>query len=139
MTDYLKTIAVTVEESERGLFHWLLIESIDDPTGFTVLFGSAEVFGTWEDALDGGVATLKSLVADRTIGPRLGPTAFLPWANRDVALPSQATISSWVFAAHRLVPVIRHGHHSTSGVPGRLVAMNLPRTPRSLNPGESPS
>jgi hypothetical protein len=70
MTDYLRTIAVTVEESECGLYHWLLIESIDDPTGFTVLFGSAEVFGTWEDALDGGVSTLKSLVADRTIGPR---------------------------------------------------------------------
>ncbi|CAN7623960.1 hypothetical protein LJR084_004836 [Variovorax sp. LjRoot84] len=71
MTDHLRTIAVTVEESERGVFHWLLIESIDDPTGFTVLFGSAEIFGSWEDALDGGVATLKSLVADRTIGPRL--------------------------------------------------------------------
>jgi hypothetical protein len=71
MTDSLKTIAVTVEESARGLFHWLLIESIDDPTGFTVLFGSADVFGTCEDALDGGVSTLTSLVADRTIGPRL--------------------------------------------------------------------
>ena len=71
MTDHLRTIAVTVEESEQGVFHWLLIESIDDPTGFTVLFGSAEVFGSWDDALDGGVATLKSLVADRTIGPRL--------------------------------------------------------------------
>lgn len=71
MTNHLRTIAVTVEESEHGRFHWLLIESIDDPTGFTVLFGSAEVFGSWEDALNGGVATLKSLVADRTIGPRL--------------------------------------------------------------------
>lgn len=71
MTDHLRTIAVTVEESEPGVFHWVLIESIDDPTGFTVLFGSAEVFGNWEDALDGGVTTLKSLVADRTIGPRL--------------------------------------------------------------------
>ena len=50
MTDRLRTIAVTVEESERGVFHWVLIESIDDPTGFTVLFGSAEVFGNWEDA-----------------------------------------------------------------------------------------
>ena len=36
-----------------------------------MLFGSAEVFGSWEDSLDGGVATLKSLVANRTIGPRL--------------------------------------------------------------------
>lgn len=71
MTDHLRTIAVTVEESEQGRFHWLVIESIDDPTGFTVLFGSAEVFGSWEDALDGGVSTLKCLVADRTIGPRL--------------------------------------------------------------------
>ncbi|MGJ3701194.1 hypothetical protein [Variovorax sp. AFSI2.2] len=71
MIDHLRTIAVTVEESECGVFHWLIIESIDDPTGFAVLFGSAGVFDSWEDALDGGVATLKSLVADRTIGPRL--------------------------------------------------------------------
>ena len=40
MTDHLRTIVVSVEESEHGRLHWLLIESIDDPTGFTVLLAA---------------------------------------------------------------------------------------------------
>jgi hypothetical protein len=71
MSNHLRTIAVTVEESDPGVFHWVLMESIDDPAFFVELCGSLEGFERWGEALDAGVATLKCLAGDRAIGPRL--------------------------------------------------------------------
>jgi hypothetical protein len=82
MTDRLRTIAVTVEESGPGTYHWVLIERIDDPTCFVELFGSLDIFDEWDEALDAGVAALKSLTLDPAIGPRLEDEAGDPIGRR---------------------------------------------------------
>ncbi|MGJ7582648.1 hypothetical protein ACSFA3_20940 [Variovorax sp. RHLX14] len=70
MTDYLRTISVSVDETDPGSFFWVLMESTEDATIFDDLASAKVPEPTWEAALDAGVAALKALAKDRTIGPR---------------------------------------------------------------------
>lgn len=70
MTDYLRTISVSVDETDPGTFFWVLMESLEDATIFSDLASAETPEVSWEAALDAGVAALKALAPDRTIGPR---------------------------------------------------------------------
>ena len=70
MTDYLRTISVSVDETDPGSFFWVLMESTEDATIFSDLASAEAPETTWEAALDAGVAALKALAPDRAIGPR---------------------------------------------------------------------
>lgn len=70
MTNYLRTISVSVDETDPGSFFWVLMESTEDSTIFSDLASSETPEATWEAALDAGVTALKVLAPDRAIGPR---------------------------------------------------------------------
>ena len=70
MTDYLRTISVSVDEADPGSFFWVLMESTEDATIFSDLASAEAPEATWEAALDAGVVALKALTPDRMTGPR---------------------------------------------------------------------
>lgn len=70
MTDYLRTISVSVDETDPSTFFWVLMESTEDATIFSDLASAEGPEDTWEAALDAGVAALKALAPDLKSGPR---------------------------------------------------------------------
>ena len=71
MINHLRTIGLTVNESDPGVFFWVLMESTEDATVYAELVASFVSFSTYAQALDAGVAALKSFITDLAIGPRL--------------------------------------------------------------------
>lgn len=94
MTDYLRSIALSVDEPDPGVYHWVLMESTEDAAIFGPLSASEESFSTWSDALHAGVAALELLAQDEKMGPRaeLNGRA-IPMANCGFsALPDEGAI-----------------------------------------------
>lgn len=70
MTDHLRNIALSVDEPDPGVFHWVLMESTEDATVFGELDASEESFPSYQLALRAGVAALERLTQDLQTGPR---------------------------------------------------------------------
>lgn len=70
MTDHLRNIALTVDEPDQGVFHWVLIESTEDASVYGELAASEESFPSYDRALQAGVEALKKYSADLQQGPR---------------------------------------------------------------------
>jgi hypothetical protein len=70
MTDHLRSIAVKVDEPEPGAFHWVLVESTQDPALFNEVAVSPEPYDNWLLALVGGVEALQRMAKDSSRGPR---------------------------------------------------------------------
>lgn len=70
MTDHLRNIAVTVDEPDPGVFHWVLIESTEDATVYGELQASEESYDSFAVALHAGVTALERLAEDLKAGPR---------------------------------------------------------------------
>lgn len=70
MTDHLRRLTVYVEEAERGVFHWVLIESPEDPSAWVERSYSVSGEQTWFDAWSAGAAALMRHVQDPRHGPR---------------------------------------------------------------------
>jgi len=71
MTDHLRNIAVTVDEPDPGVFHWVLIESTEDASIYNELEASEGSYDSWTHALRQGVERLMALAAATPMqGPR---------------------------------------------------------------------
>lgn len=79
MTDRLRSIAVTVDEPDPGVFHWVLMESTDEAAVFQELEASEGSFDSWTHALRQGTERLMALAKSSPVkGPRAG-------VERDIA------------------------------------------------------
>jgi hypothetical protein len=70
MTDHLRRIALTVEEPGPGRFHWVLLESLEDASGWNELAASSRAYPEWIDAINFGNNALMAMARDRRVGPR---------------------------------------------------------------------
>lgn len=70
MTTYLRKISITVDEPEPGRFHWVLLESKEDPTVWAAVAASEEPYPSWSDAFDAGCVAIYKLAPDERVGPR---------------------------------------------------------------------
>lgn len=71
MTDHLRSIAVTVDEPDPGVFHWVLIESTEDASVYQELEASEGSYDSWTHALRQGTERLMALAKDSPMkGPR---------------------------------------------------------------------
>lgn len=67
MPTRLRSISLTIEEPEPGLFEWILNEGGSASVG---LDASVDDYGSWHEALDAGIAALRALADDAACGPR---------------------------------------------------------------------
>ncbi|PNG49202.1 MULTISPECIES: hypothetical protein [unclassified Variovorax] len=72
MTDHLRSIAVTVDEPDPGVFHWVLIESTEDASVYQELEASEGSYDSWTHALRQGTERLMALAKE---SPMAGPRA----------------------------------------------------------------
>jgi hypothetical protein len=70
MASHLLSIALTVEQHDKGDFYWVILESFDDSMEFEPLMEAGKGFQTYIDALQAGYVALKGLSDDLKIGPR---------------------------------------------------------------------
>ena len=71
MTDHLRSIAVTVDEPDPGVFHWVLIESTEDASVYLELEASEGSYDSWTHALPQGTERLLALGRNSPVkGPR---------------------------------------------------------------------
>ena len=71
MTNHLRSIAVTVDEPDPGVFHWVLIESTEDASVYQELEASEGSYDSWTHALRQGTERLMALAkASPVAGPR---------------------------------------------------------------------
>jgi hypothetical protein len=70
MPDFLRSIAVTVDEPDPGSFYWVLMESGTGAQNFRVLRSAGAARSSYESALSEGVNELRRLCEDRDLGPR---------------------------------------------------------------------
>ena len=69
--DYLRSIALTVEEDEPGHFTWVLLESQGDAVVFDVELACGEqAFPSYRQALEAGFDALTDMCDDKNAGPR---------------------------------------------------------------------
>jgi len=71
MTDRLRSIAVTVDEPDPGVFHWVLMESTEDASVYQELEASEGSYDSWTHALRLGTERLMAIGAASPVkGPR---------------------------------------------------------------------
>ncbi|CAN7384492.1 hypothetical protein [Variovorax sp. LjRoot178] len=71
MTDHLRSIAVTVDEPDPGVFHWVLIESTEDASVYLDIEASEGSYDSWTHALRHGTERLMQIAIESpVIGPR---------------------------------------------------------------------
>jgi hypothetical protein len=68
--NHLRRLSAYVDETEPGLFYWVLHESTDDATVWVDISSSPDAYPMWIDAFDAGNAELLKLVHDERFGPR---------------------------------------------------------------------
>lgn len=61
MTDHLRSIAVTVDEPDPGVFHWVLIESTEDASVDQEFEASEGSYDSWTHALRQGTERLMAM------------------------------------------------------------------------------
>jgi hypothetical protein len=73
MSAFLRSIAVTVDEPDPGLFYWVLLESRPPRHDeFRLLNSASRATDSYEHALQEGVNELRRLCQVRELGPRRG-------------------------------------------------------------------
>jgi hypothetical protein len=72
MTDHLRSIAVTVDEPDPGVFHWVLIESTEDASVYQELEASEGSYDSWTHALRQGTERLIMMALGKD-SPLKGP------------------------------------------------------------------
>lgn len=65
----LRHLALSVDEPEPGLFHWMILESEDAMKTWFVLEASDDAYDTFSEAWEDGAATLRGM-GDGQYGPR---------------------------------------------------------------------
>lgn len=71
MPSFLRSIAVTVDEPDPGIFYWVLLESrASHPDQFRLLNSAPRGTDSYERALQEGVSELRRLCQQRANGPR---------------------------------------------------------------------
>lgn len=65
----LRHLALSVDEPEPGLFHWMILESEDALKTWFVLEASDDAYDSFAEAWDDGAATLRAM-GDAQYGPR---------------------------------------------------------------------
>lgn len=65
----LRHLALTVDEPEPGLYHWMVLESEDAMKTWFVLQASDDAYDSFREAWDDGAATLRDM-GDAQHGPR---------------------------------------------------------------------
>jgi hypothetical protein len=85
MPSFLRSIAVTVDETDPGTFYWVLLESHPPDDEFRFLASAPRGTDSYERALQEGVAALMRLCQARDKGPRreapqehANPSGWLP-------------------------------------------------------------
>lgn len=68
-TKPLRHLALTVEEPQPGLYHWMILESEDAMKTWFVLIGPGDDYDTFGEAWDDGAVQLRDM-GDREYGPR---------------------------------------------------------------------
>lgn len=71
MPTRLRSLSLTIEEPEPGLFEWVLNEGSSASVG---LDASTQDYRSWHEALEAGIAALRALAPDLDSGPRELPT-----------------------------------------------------------------
>jgi hypothetical protein len=64
----LRVLAVSVEALRPGAFHWVLLDSFADDSGFRPFARSELSFATYELAWEAGCAALQSVLDDPAVG-----------------------------------------------------------------------
>ena len=67
---HLRHIAVSVDEPDRGHFHWVLLESTEDTSIWKDILSSEESYETWSEAFEAGCVELFRRTPDERIGPQ---------------------------------------------------------------------
>lgn len=68
-TTPLRHLALSVDEPEPGLYHWMVLESEDAMKTWFVLEASDDAYDTFSEAWDDGAAVLRGM-GDAQAGPR---------------------------------------------------------------------
>ncbi len=69
----LRHLALTVEEPQPGLYHWLILESEDAMKTWFVLAAADDAYDTFGEAWDDGSTQLRDM-GDTQYGPRAEAT-----------------------------------------------------------------